>query len=251
MRSWVVNRRKVFLTGLAVMPALARNAAGQGQQIAQELQSGDPEEAQTALVVDNTAINDLLRLVSFNIRKDPAAVAARTLDVAQGFVGMNQIQNPEMVEEFFGIFNMSARASSGAVLPFCAAGLSYCAAKAYCDYEVPHPIQYTDVNKRMIFSEALGDVNRLYFRPHPHVGVIAQDARARSKWLPSTTSAADIKPGYLVCFDWDGNAAGDHIGFVTSRSGSSVETIEFNTGKGSVLRKSRDIRFVLGFVRTY
>lgn len=253
-----VARRSLLLGTLAstLVPWSVANS-----QQAEELQAGDPDEPKSLLVVDQAAIGELYRIVAFNIMKDAAGVAAKTLSIAEGFVGKNQTQNPEMVEEFFGIFGMPARTESGKFLPFCAAGLSYCAARAYCDYDIPRAIKYTDNNRQMIIQEAISDINRFYFRAHPHVGIIGENSRSRGTWLPKDdASRNDVKPGYLVIFDWNRNrnGRGDHIGLVTAKTGDSVETIEFNTRPtgnsstgGHVLRKNRDIDYVVGFVKTY
>lgn len=58
----------------------------------------------------------------------------------------------------------------------------------------------------------------------------------------------DAKPGDVVYFDWDGGVV-DHVGFVEINQGNYLQTIEFNTGNGQVLRRTRDWKWVAAIVR--
>lgn len=54
-------------------------------------------------------------------------------------------------------------------------------------------------------------------------------------------SASSAQPGDIVYFDWNGDGVSDHVGFCEinyPRSGY-MQTIEFNTGNGEVLRRTR------------
>lgn len=63
--------------------------------------------------------------------------------------------------------------------------------------------------------------------------------------------ARDLKPGDIVGFDWDGDGLGDHVGIVESVTATKVNTIEGNTGKGEVARRSRPFSEVTCGVRPY
>lgn len=58
----------------------------------------------------------------------------------------------------------------------------------------------------------------------------------------------DAKPGDVVYFNWDGGVV-DHVGFVEINQGSYVQTIEFNTGNGQVLRRTRNWNTIEAIVR--
>lgn len=62
------------------------------------------------------------------------------------------------------------------------------------------------------------------------------------------------KAGDLVIFDWEGDGVADHIGIVTANGGSTVYTIEGNTGdptgrtsKDGVFNKSRSVGSIMGY----
>ena len=64
----------------------------------------------------------------------------------------------------------------------------------------------------------------------------------------------DAKPGDIVLFRWDGRIDArdysDHVGMVERNMGSAgIQTIEFNTGNGRVLRRSRSWGVVQMIVR--
>ena len=44
------------------------------------------------------------------------------------------------------------------------------------------------------------------------------------------------EPGAIIFFDWDGDAAPDHVGIVESCDGSTVHTIEGNTSDSCAKR---------------
>jgi len=160
MQKRMLGRREALAAGLVV--ACAGGAAGQAQsKEIRETQMGDPQQEAQVLVVDKATldkIESLLSIAAFNIAKDARQVALRALTVAEEYVGKNQGQNPEMVEELFRVLGMEPRDGAKQLLPFCAAGVSYCTARAYCDYEVPEVIAYipmASANKPM-FASATG-----------------------------------------------------------------------------------------------
>lgn len=63
------------------------------------------------------------------------------------------------------------------------------------------------------------------------------------------------RPGDLVCFDFNHNAAADHIGLCESWDGTYVTTIDGNTGTtsenngGAVMRRRRHKKYVVAVIR--
>lgn len=72
---------------------------------------------------------------------------------------------------------------------------------------------------------------------------------AKSKGM-ALSNKKDARPGDVVYFNWDGGVV-DHVGFVEINAGSYIQTIEFNTGNGRVLRRTRDWGTVEAVVRPY
>lgn len=58
----------------------------------------------------------------------------------------------------------------------------------------------------------------------------------------------DAKSGDIAYFNWDGGVV-DHVGFVEINQGDYLQTIEFNTGNGQVLRRTRKWEWVEAIVR--
>lgn len=63
------------------------------------------------------------------------------------------------------------------------------------------------------------------------------------------------KPGWLPIFDFNGkHASRDHIGVVVSVSGSTINTIEGNTGSGNeanggaVMERQRNVAYITGYI---
>lgn len=80
------------------------------------------------------------------------------------------------------------------------------------------------------------------------------DVRNAARKNGKTVDKRSAKPGDLVLFRWDGNvndmSSSDHIGMVEKNLGNSgIQTIEFNTGNGQVLRRTRSWNVVQLIIR--
>lgn len=87
------------------------------------------------------------------------------------------------------------------------------------------------------------------------VPAVVSAARSGSFGL-RTIRWADVRPGDLVCYDWEGNGVADHIGIFEGRTSStSFTAIEGNTALnndsngGEVMRRGRFVNQVQAFVR--
>lgn len=66
---------------------------------------------------------------------------------------------------------------------------------------------------------------------------------------------AQPEPGDLVCFDFNHNAAADHIGLCESWDGVNVTTIDGNTGTasenngGEIMRRTRHKKYIVAVIR--
>jgi hypothetical protein len=59
----------------------------------------------------------------------------------------------------------------------------------------------------------------------------------------------DAQPGDIILYDWNGDGVSDHVGIVEANCGSYVQTIEYNTGNGQVLRRTRSWDVVIRVIR--
>ena len=87
--------------------------------------------------------------------------------------------------------------------------------------------------------------------PTASCAVMRNGAKVQGNWK---LGKSDLKPGDLVQFDWNGDGAPDHVGFVEAVMPGFVQTLEFNTTgpdgrSGSVARRTRSYDKVYGRVR--
>lgn len=65
----------------------------------------------------------------------------------------------------------------------------------------------------------------------------------------------DYKPGDIIFFNFDGGKSASHVGICESCNGSTITTIDGNTGTGNeanggaVMRRMRNVRYVIGAYR--
>ncbi|MFW9327074.1 CHAP domain-containing protein, partial [Glaesserella parasuis] len=85
-----------------------------------------------------------------------------------------------------------------------------------------------------------------------------QGALSKGNWVDKAhVSAADIKPGWLVLYNFEGGSTPHHVGIVEKALAGEVHTIEFNTSStdnrngGAVSRRVRGYGSVLGYVKTH
>jgi hypothetical protein len=185
---------------------------------------------------------------------DSKTFAIKLLEVCNEYVGVSRADNLDQVARFLKLFNLGLKDGSR-WMPYCAAGLSFAAAKTFCNLAA---IEYEADNAISIFKAVLPTIRNRYFLPNPSCFRIKDFAIAKGKWLQnSAQNRTKVKPGYLVLFQFDSDSLPDHIGIVRSIDGDSVQTIEFNTGDvdntngGAVAKKDRPFKVIQGFVKLY
>lgn len=62
-------------------------------------------------------------------------------------------------------------------------------------------------------------------------------------------SVSNAKGGDIIFFDWNRNGVPDHIGIVEYVSGSTVHTLEGNTGSPARVRRKKRASYILGIFR--
>jgi hypothetical protein len=255
-----VSRRQVLrgglLTGAGVLwvPGIASGQTSDSVQ--QEQQSGDPGAPPELALADEKKILEIFSIVAFGVQKSAQDVCLRMLNVAGDYLGQSKYSNPAMVRDFFQVFGMNAGDQPDNFLAFCAAGLGYCAAKAYCEVS-PSPFNPSQAN----IKNAISDINRQYFRPDPLVRVMQTDAVKRKTWISQSDIRENtIMPGWPIIFSWNHDGVANHVGLVKQQDGLHFTTIEFNTRVstggdqsqgGHVAIKDRDIVDVLGIIKAY
>jgi hypothetical protein len=185
-----------------------------------------------------------------------AAFAAKMLAVAQEFVGIDRAQDLPQIGRFLGLFGLDA-IDGGQFVPFCAAGVSWSACKAYAELV---GAQYTEATAPAVFQHLLPAVHALSFVPSASCGEIWRDAISRGSWVSNAGSDhLDVQAGWLVLYDWPGNGVPDHVEIIIN-AGDDLQTVGFNTSGeshgdqvngGAVALKTRNYDNVLGFVRTW
>jgi hypothetical protein len=180
--------------------------------------------------------------------------ALELLKTSSEYLGISRSNNIEQVARFLRLFGLGTK-DGKAWMPFCAAGISFAAAKTFCDLS---GIKYNQKNAISVFKSVLLVIKNRFFRPSPRVREIKETAINQDKYLiNSSANRKLVKPGYLVLFQFDVDVLPDHIGIVSSIDSDSVKTIEFNTSAesntngGTVSRRDRPFKTIDGFVKLY
>jgi len=239
-------------------------------------ESGDPDAPVEVLVVDERALENVLRethaLAAFPTRKrrykNARRVAERMLQYALEYADqrppVSRRSSPAQVREFVGLFDYKSEN-----VPFCAMGVAFAMSKAYCDSS-PERITYNARNDTSTFQKVLPLMKKFYFTPSPSCRFMMNEAKKRKfGQRGSWVAKGELRPrrAWLVLFDWKKGKVGrdgipDHVGIVhavDARDQNKVHTVEFNTSikmgsqsnGGAVARKVRDVGDILGFIRTY
>ena len=262
---------------------LKNNHASEGVQqtsgTIEEIQIGDPPSGKTraiseVLTLDAETAASIDQSVSGESKAakvDSKLLALETLklakDYAQARVNRVEPPTPSKVKSFLALYGLPFRYPNGSFVPYCASGVGFAAARAHYRMAWPkdHPNdpQHADPGDDFnALRDALPDVTRDYCKTHPSTVVMVNAAKGRK--YPNGQSfwvSTKIRPkqGWLVFFNWSQGKKPQHVGIVDgiNSSGKILSTVEFNTSKdnpsngGNVVAKTRNIRYVIGYIRTY
>lgn len=234
-------------------------------------ESGDPKAPAESFTVNvhqmDDAVNEAHALAAFpseqreykDAPKLAEAMLRYALDLADSAPPVTRKSNPQQIQKFVSLFNYQSEN-----VPFCAMGVAFAAAKAYCDLN-PKRIPYTGRNDISTFKSVIPIVKKYYFTPSASCLFMMNEAKKhrstqRGGWVAKGTRAP--RRGWLVLFDWSGDGVPDHVGIVRASSridANWLYTVEFNTSVmngsqrngGAVAKKMRSMNDVLGFIRTY
>ena len=185
---------------------------------------------------------------------DNKEFALELLKTCEAYLGIDRANNIEQIAKFLKLFGLSTKIN-GKWVPYCAAGLSYSAAKAYCNLA---GIKYNANDSVKIFRSVLLQIKNQFFRPTPRCWELKETAINQKRFLINNQENRKlVKAGYLVLFNFDSDSLPDHVGIVVSIDSDSVKTIEFNTSSiddangGAVSRRDRPFKVIQGFVKLY
>lgn len=256
------------LTGASEPQAEGEQSKGGGD--VEEIHLGDPPDGQKGagetLTIDPAKLSEIDRYVSGEskgARVDSKLLALETLNIAKEYAGMDvsraEPPTPTKVKAFLSLYGLPFRyADTGKFVPYCAAGVGYAAARAH--YRLSRGQDVGDDYVRL--GDALPDVTRDYCKTHPATKQMMSAANARthpngeSFWVSPKQRP---EQGWLVFFNWTGGHQPQHVGIVDSvvSDGRVLKTVEFNTSRddpsngGRVEPKTRSVRYVIGYIRTY
>ena len=188
-------------------------------------------------------------------KPDPRAekVALRMLSLAASYAetGAGREDTPKLVSSFLALFGLPLKLGEGMMVPYCGAGVSYAATRSYLEIEAEtEPDKPIDTEA---LRAALPKVRDLLFAPSPVIAVMKADAQKRGSWVG--TQEVTPKPGWLIVFSRPGTG-NHHVGIIESFQNDQITTIEFNTAtetqrNGAVARRKRDLKYAIGYIKTY
>ena len=228
-------------------------------------ESGDPDAKVEVLNVNQSMLDVLLDdRFARGMRKNPEEVAMKQLEIARTYVGKSRKENPIEINDLLRLFKYRLRYPNGTFVPYCAVGVAFCACQAYSELDPAKNFKGRD--KVLVLRDVLSDINKYYFKPTPSCRSMVLNAKSREIWLSKKDiSLSQVKPGWLVMFDWKGTGVANHVGFVNhflerKPRKNYLNTIEFNTSiktgqsqinGGAVAEKKREMQYVLGYIKTY
>ncbi len=111
----------------------------------------------------------------------------------QALLGISRAKHADQVTQYLDLMRLPY--ADGSPLPFCAAGLSWAACKAYCDVNKDH-IAYNKYNIIPRFRSIIGDIREYYFLPHAQCKAMADYSKGKlGNWVDKK---ADPLPGWIV-----------------------------------------------------
>lgn len=181
-----------------------------------------------------------------------------SVDYAEQGVGRDGVKR-SLISEFLASVHVHDSSE-----PFCAAGVTYAACRAYCDMKVVEAIDDSKegyIKRLNRFQSLLPTIKAHYFYPSAAVRYIKRAAQEKGNWVGESKHVVPLK-GWLIVFSWNSEStAGNHIGIVLKSNAESIDTVEFNTAVqvnadqrngGMVAKKSRPRnRTILGYVKVY
>lgn len=252
--------RRALIAGAAMSAgavALASEAQAQAPTpidraqwpFANEEQRGDPVMTPEVIRIDPAAILLSNRATRATFAPRITNFGTRLLSTAQRYLNYSRSSNPMDIERMLRLYDFGLRDSNGTYVPYCAAGVSWCAAAAYREAQGGEVTTSTA-------KPLLADVDYHHFYPSPSVADMYYVARGKRRWREATVTP---RAGWLVIYGF--GRPHNHVGIVESATATQLTTIEFNTTQptstgdqrngGAVARRMRPRNTsVMGFIAT-
>lgn len=219
-------------------------------EVLNQLKDHELPECDLEKLVEESMTDEFEQLSSF----DNKEFAIALLETCKEYLGISRADNIDQVSRFLKLFNLPTR-MQGKWVPYCAAGLSFAAAKAFCNLS---GIKYNQDNAIRVFRSVLLRIKDRFFRPTARCWELKETAINQDRFLVNNAANRKlVKPGYIVLFNFDSDVLPDHVGIVESIDADSVRTVEFNTSStddtngGAVSRRDRAFKTIQGFVKIY
>jgi hypothetical protein len=219
-------------------------------EVLNQLKDNEIPECDLEKLVEESSVETFEQLSSFENKEFAMAL----LETCREYLGVSRADNIEQVERFLKLFNLPTR-MDGKWVPYCAAGLSFAAAKTFCNLS---GIKYDQNNAIRVFRSVLLRLKDRFFRPTARCWELKETAINQGRFLVNNAENRKlVKPGYIVLFNFDKDTLPDHVGIVESIDSDSVKTVEFNTSSvddtngGAVSRRDRAFKLIQGFVKIY
>ena len=219
-------------------------------EVLNQLKDNEIPECDLEKLVEESSVETFEQLSSFENNEFAMAL----LETCREYLGVSRADNIEQVERFLKLFNLPTR-MDGKWVPYCAAGLSFAAAKTFCNLS---GIKYDQNNAIRVFRSVLLRLKDRFFRPTARCWELKETAINQGRFLVNNAENRKlVKPGYIVLFNFDKDTLPDHVGIVESIDSDSVKTVEFNTSSvddtngGAVSRRDRAFKLIQGFVKIY
>ena len=226
------------------------------EDVTTEDQRGDPDSPAEFITFSPSAIKHLASPSGRATFEDwDKNLSLSMIAIARGFIGCSRMVSPGQIAKFLELFDLPLKTDRGDV-PFCAAGLSYCALSTYSN-SLAH--SNNGIKARDHLRKLMPDVEHYYFYPTVSCVDMYHIAAGKRRWVSHTAQAATLpKPGWIVLYDWSKRGAPDHCGLVQQATKDALVTIEFNTttgigsqrNGGTVAQKTRNYEYVMGFIIT-
>lgn len=252
------TRRDVIVSTVAAMVGMMGRSSAQQPALDTERQKGDAGDAYEVVSYDASLISTLSNL-SGRATFEPwqRGLPAAMLTTARTFIGNSRATTPTQIAEFLQLFYLDLKDRNGVYVPYCAAGISFCALLAFAQAAgkaLPPTQRLAELRK------LAADIDRYYFYPTVSCRDMMNIAEGRRRWVSRKAQPTVIpKPGWIVLFDWERSTNPSHCGIVQNATATKVFTVEFNTSVtaagnqrngGVVAAKEREYDYIVGFVLT-
>lgn len=216
---------------------------------ADEPQQGDPQMIAETIRIDPLAIMRTSSPTRATFQPRIMNFGQRLLTTAQRYLNYSRTSNPTDIERMLRLYDFGLRDASGTYIPYCAAGVSWCAAAAYREEQGGELTTSTA-------KPLLADIDYHHFYPSPSVRDMYHVALGKRRWRAANTTP---RPGWLVVYQFGRPA--NHVGIVERATATELTTIEFNTTQptgagdqrngGVIARRTRPRNTsVMGFIAT-